>query len=78
MYRLKGACIMSNELIERVVLGRMYDLQDIYDLIEDYCIENGIDGWKHKVRALLEEQNGVRSFGKYPVTFYRNSTYKVG
>ncbi len=69
---------MLNELIDRVVLGKKYELQDLYDLIADYCIENEIDDWKHKLRALLEEKNGVRSLGKYPVTYHGNSKYSIG
>ena len=56
---------MVYELMDRLVLGKKYQLQEIYDLIEDYCVDNGIDDWKHKVRAMLEEKNGVRSLGKY-------------
>ena len=51
---------MVYELMDRLVLGKKYQLQEIYDLIEDYCVDNGIDDWKHKVRAMLEEKNGVR------------------
>lgn len=69
---------MLYELIDRVIFGRKYDLQDLYDLMEDYCIENDIDDWKHKIRALLEERNGARSLGKYPVTHYGNGVYSVG
>lgn len=58
---------MVYELMDRLVLGKKYQLQEIYDLIEDYCVDNGIDDWKHKVRAMLEEKNGVRSLGKYEV-----------
>lgn len=47
---------MVYELMDRLVLGKKYQLQEIYDLIEDYCVDNGIDDWKHKVRAMLEER----------------------
>lgn len=57
---------------------KKYQLQEIYDLIEDYCVDNGIDDWKHKVRAMLEEKNGVRSLGKYEVTYYGDCTYSIG
>lgn len=69
---------MVNELMDRLVLGKKYQLQEIYDLIEDYCIENNIEDWKHKVRAMLEEKNGTRSLGKYKVTYYGDSTYSIG
>lgn len=69
---------MVNELMDRLVLGKKYQLQEIYDLIEDYCIENNIEDWKHKVRAMLEEKNGTRSLGKYEVTYYGDSTYSIG
>lgn len=68
---------MVYELMDRLVLGKKYQLQEIYDLIEDYCVDNGIDDWKHKVRAMLEEKNGVRSLGKYEVT-YGDCTYSIG
>lgn len=68
---------MVNELMDRLVLGKKYQLQEIYDLIEDYCIENNIEDWKHKVRAMLEEKNGTRSLGKYEVTYYGDSTYSI-
>lgn len=69
---------MVYELMDRLVLGKKYQLQEIYDLIEDYCVDNGIDDWKHKVRAMLEEENGVRSLGKYEVTYYGDCTYSIG
>lgn len=69
---------MVNELMDLLVLGKKYQLQEIYDLIEDYCIENNIEDWKHKVRAMLEEKNGTRSLGKYEVTYYGDSTYSIG
>ena len=69
---------MVYELMDRLVLGKKYQLQEIYDLIEDYCVDNGIDDWKHKVRAMLEEKNGVRSLGKYEVTYYSDCTYSIG
>lgn len=68
---------MVNELMDLLVLGKKYQLQEIYDLIEDYCIENNIEDWKHKVRAMLEEKNGTRSLGKYEVTYYGDSTYSI-
>ena len=71
---------MVYELMDRLVLGKKYQLQEIYDLIEDYCVDNGIDDWKHKVRAMLEEKNGVRSLGKYEVTYLfvnESSSYSV-
>ena len=64
--------------MDRLVLGKKYQLQEIYDLIEDYCVDNGIDDWKHKVRAMLEEKNGVRFLGKYEVTYYGDCTYSIG
>ena len=63
---------MVYELMDRLVLGKKYQL------IEDYCVDNGIDDWKHKVRAMLEEKNGVRSLGKYEVTYYGDCTYSIG
>lgn len=69
---------MVYELMDRLVLGKKYQLQEIYDLIEDYCVDNGIDDWKNKVRAMLEEKNGVRSLGKYEVTYYGDCTYSIG
>ena len=69
---------MVYELMDRLVLGKKYQLQEIYDLIEDYCVDNGIDDWKHKVRAMLEEKNGVRSLGMYEVTYYGDCTYSIG
>ena len=69
---------MVYELMDRLVLGKKYQLQEIYDLIEDYCVDNGIDDWTHKVRAMLEEKNGVRSLGKYEVTYYGDCTYSIG
>lgn len=69
---------MVYELMDRLVLGKKYQLQEIYDLIEDYCVDNGIDDWMHKVRAMLEEKNGVRSLGKYEVTYYGDCTYSIG
>ncbi len=69
---------MVYELMDRLVLGKKYQLQEIYDIIEDYCVDNGIEDWKHKVRAILEEKNGVRSLGKYIVTYYGDSTYSIG
>lgn len=69
---------MVDELMNRLVLGKKYQLQEIYDLIEDYCVDNGIEDWKHKVRALLGEKNGVRSLGKCEVTYYGNCTYSIG
>lgn len=69
---------MVYELMDRLVLGKKYQLQEIYDLIEDYCIDNGIADWKHKVRAILEEKNGTRSLGKYEVTYYGDCTYSIG
>lgn len=68
---------MVNELMDRLVLEKKYQLQEIYDLIEDYCIENNIEDWKHKVRAMLEGKNGTRSLGKYEVTYYGGSTYSI-
>lgn len=69
---------MVYELMDRLVLGKKYQLQEIYDIIEDYCVDNGIEDWKHKVRAILEEKNGVRSLGKYIVKYYGDSTYSIG
>ena len=69
---------MVYELMDRLVLGKKYQLQEIYDLIEDYCVDNGIDDWKHKGRAMLEEKNGVRPVGKYEVTYYGDCTYSIG
>lgn len=69
---------MVCELMDRLVLGKKYQLQEIYDIIEDYCIANGIEDWKHKVRAILEEKNGIRSLGKYTITYYGNCTYSIG
>jgi hypothetical protein len=69
---------MVNELMDLLVLEKKYQLQKIYDLIEDYCIKNKIEDWKHKVRAILEEKNGTRSLGKYKVTYYGDSTYSIG
>lgn len=68
---------MSNELMDKLVLGKKYTLEEIYKSVEDYCIENNIDDWKHKVRALLEERNGVRTLGKYKITYYGNCTYSI-
>ena len=31
---------MVYELMDRLVLGKKYQLQEIYDLIEDYCVVN--------------------------------------
>ena len=31
---------MVYELMDRLVLGKKYQLQEIYDLIEDYCVHN--------------------------------------
>ena len=47
---------MLNEMIDRLVLGKRYQLQEIYELMKDYCIQNSIDDWKHKIRAQLEEK----------------------
>lgn len=69
---------MINELMDRLVLGKKYQLQEIYDIIEDYCVDNNIEDWKHKVRAILEEKNGVRSLGKYEITYYGDCTYSIG
>ena len=63
--------------MDRLVLEKKYQLQELYNLIEDYCIENNIEDWKHKVRAMLEEKNGTRSLGKHEVTYYGDSTYSI-
>lgn len=68
---------MVYELMDKLVLGKKYQLQDIYDIIEDYCVDNGIEDWKHKVRAILEEKNGVRSLGKYSVIYHGDCTYSI-
>lgn len=47
---------MVYELMYRLVLDKKYQLQEIYDLIEDYCIDNDIADWKHKVRVLIKEK----------------------
>lgn len=69
---------MTGELMNRMVLYKKYHLQEIYALIEDYCIQNNIDDWKHKVRALLEERNGIRTLGRYKITYHGNGIYSMG
>ena len=64
---------MVNELMDRLVLEKKYQLQELYNLIEDYCLENNIEDWKHKVRAMLEEKNGTRLGAAAPNFLYEKS-----
>lgn len=64
--------------MDRLVWGKKYQLQDIYDLIKDYCSENNIEDWMHKVGTMIEEKNVIRSSGKYEVTYYSDSICSIG
>ncbi len=78
-YAQKGEIMsLTQAIIDSIELGKQYDLREIYDLMEDYCVGAGIDDWKHKIRRLLQEWNGVRRLGEYPVTYYGNAKYSVG
>lgn len=68
---------MVYELMYRLVLDKKYQLQEIYDLIEDYCIDNDIADWKHKVIVLIKEKNRTSSLGKYEVTYYGDCIYSI-
>lgn len=74
---MKGEICMLNEMIDRLVLGKRYQLQEIYELMKDYCIQNSIDDWKHKIRAQLEEKKGTRTLRKYQITYYGDCTYSI-
>lgn len=69
---------MVYELLDGMILGKVYHLQELYALVEEYCLENAIEDWKHKVRALLEEREGERKLGPYTVTYYGGAYYSIG
>lgn len=75
--RVERRTQMLDEMLDMLVLGKRYQLHEIYDMMENYCIQNSIDDWKHKIRALLEEKNGTRTLGKYRLTYYGDSTYSI-
>mgnify|MGYP000536327351 CR=1 FL=1 len=82
-----------SERISKVLLdtrlfvpGTIYDLDDIYDVVEknaelydeDYEMENSSNDskWKHTVRRLLQEVDGKRIIGGTRiVTYHGNKRY---
>lgn len=67
---------MGKKLVNSVILNKKYKLSEIYDLVENYCAKNNISDWKHKLRAMLEERNGIRKIGNLKILYYGNGTYE--
>lgn len=68
---MRDCTMIRNELLDQMVLGRKYDLQEVYAMIETSDWE--IEDCRHKIRAVLENMDA----GCYQIVYYGNSTYSL-
>ena len=68
---MKDCTLIKNELMDQMVLGKKYELKDLYDMIESNYI---VDDCRHKVRAVLETRN---INNKYYFVYYGDEIYAL-
>ncbi len=69
---MKDCTFITNELLDQMVIGKIYDLQELYRMIENTNLT--IDDYRHKIRAVLEKRVIA---GKYQIVYHGNAEYSL-
>ena len=69
---MKDCTFIRNELVDQMVIGRKYELCDLYQMIE--ATDDTIEDCRHKVRAVLEKREVS---GKYQIIYYGKAVYSL-
>lgn len=69
---MKDCTFITNQLLEKMILEKKYDLDELYRMIE--AANNDISDCRHKVRSVLARRVISK---RYRIKYHQNSTYSL-